>query len=823
MAALLLSSCNDRSSSSRPLAPESGPVVVEATNPLRDAARNVNSYMVTYGPLDATTIRTAQTYQLVIVHPTSGNLTRSQVAAIQGGTDPADPSKRVLVLGYISVGEDLRTASLTDQQLRADSRFIGDGTGPRMDPRGPTADGQPLTGIDPLGLPSNGGTGFASWYLDDNSVHNSANLVGDGIPDRNGVFNACYANAGDPKWFDVLQKMTMDGVDGVAGLGEILTTTYGRGLGCDGVFMDTFDTCGPNAWTSAASPAEAKFEWTAPGFQAFVQRLRITYPDRVILQNRGLFFYNPVLPHYAFTTRGLIDLGFFESYRLNSGSTNNPDPVFYPDNRYNYAPKIMAEANRPDGFRMLSLGYAEGPADQMSEQTLVGGSTLGYDSLLEDIRVTQNLAGFRHYLTDRSVTLVNTFVRDHADLSDTSPPVWTSTYNDHAYPSPAGPPTPRVGIQQVVAGTGSVTVRWDVALDLSRVRYALYYKTSPFDFSGDPNLISATRLVLSPSIGNGYVNGVGPGVYPYEATVSGLTPGQTYYFVIRAFDDSPAANEEKNQNVLSAVPAGTTGTTDYLGRWRASNGTSTVTYRFQFTNSWDWSRAYVDIDRTAGTGFNYNGIGADFLIENGQLYRYTGTGSTWAWQAVSPNPVSESTGPVDGMTFVQWDMPLGALGETRDTNLLFQVERPGVMLTGYPYRDVYTSTDPTSPILGYYAENDQTKIYYHAQVNQPFAWTHVFIDSDNAASTGFPIGGIGADYLIENGYLFQYSAAPPAWGWQYIGLANLVQSGSSFDWTILRTDIQKTGVFDQATLLFQGNGGSPAPYAAPVYVHAFSP
>src|SRR5947207_2412965 len=105
------------------------------------------------------------------------------------------------------------------------------------------------------------------------------------------------------------------------------------------------------------------------------------------MQNRGLFFFNPDLPHFAFTTRGLIDLGFFESYRLNSGDTNNPDPVFYPDNRYNFAPKLMAEANRPDGFRVLSLGYAEGPPDQMSERTLVGESTLGYDSLIEDIRV----------------------------------------------------------------------------------------------------------------------------------------------------------------------------------------------------------------------------------------------------------------------------------------------------------------------------------------------------------------------------------------------------------------------------------------------------
>jgi hypothetical protein len=55
-------------------------------------------------------------------------------------------------------------------------------------------------------------------------------------------------------------------------------------------------------------------------------------------------------------------------------------------------------------------------------------------------------------------------------------------------------------------------------------------------------------------MGQGYAQGVGPGVYPYEQTLTGLTPGQTYYLVLRAFDTSPAANEETNQVVLTGTP-----------------------------------------------------------------------------------------------------------------------------------------------------------------------------------------------------------------------------------------------------------------------------
>src|SRR6185503_5692112 len=119
-----------------------------------------------------------------------------------------------------------------------------------------------------------------------------------GIPDRNAVFGGSFVNAGDPQWFDALDAMRLDSTDRVSGLREVLTTAYGRGLGCDGVFMDTFDTCAPNAWTDASSTNQSEFEWTAAGFRAFTQRLRDRYPDRIILQNRGLFFFDPRLPHY---------------------------------------------------------------------------------------------------------------------------------------------------------------------------------------------------------------------------------------------------------------------------------------------------------------------------------------------------------------------------------------------------------------------------------------------------------------------------------------------------------------------------------------------
>ncbi|HVV50082.1 MAG TPA: hypothetical protein VHO06_10520 [Polyangia bacterium] len=532
-----------------------GPSTEPADPPtgLHAKARSIDHYLVNYGTWAPGDLATAKRHQLVIVYPARAGFHRADVAALQAGMDPTDPADDVLVLCYVSVGEDLRTAKLSDDQIRTDARFRGDGSGPRMDPRGPSADGQSLAGIDPRGVPSNGGTGFASYYLDDNSVHDAPDHVGDGFPDRNPLFGSLFVNAGDPAWFEVVDGMKLDGPDGLSGLRESLTASYGRGLDCDGVFLDTIDTAAPDGYTSPASANETKFEWTAPGFGAFIRQVHATYPDKLILQNRGLFFFDPRHGAYAYNARGAIDFVLFESYRLDSNTSALWNPVFYADNQFNVAPKLMAEANRPDGFRVLSLGYAAGPPDQMSSATLTGGSTLGYADLVEDIRVTQELAGFRHYLTDAQVDLVNDFVLTHEDLDDHTPPVWTSSYNDHPQ-SPAVAPTPRVGIQQAVAANGQVTVRWDVALDENRVDYVLYAQPQPFDFGADPTLSGAKRLPLTPGVPAAYLQGVGPASYPYEATLSDFPAGQTQYLLIRAVDESASANEDTNTVVLSVTP-----------------------------------------------------------------------------------------------------------------------------------------------------------------------------------------------------------------------------------------------------------------------------
>ncbi|MEE9356324.1 MAG: hypothetical protein V3U75_12105 [Methylococcaceae bacterium] len=54
------------------------------------------------------------------------------------------------------------------------------------------------------------------------------------------------------------------------------------------------------------------------------------------------------------------------------------------------------------------------------------------------------------------------------------------------------------------------------------------------------------------------------------------------------------------------------------------------------TNQWWAWHAYIDSDRQIATGYNYEGIGADFILEGNKLFKYTGSSEkNWQWEVVT--------------------------------------------------------------------------------------------------------------------------------------------------------------------------------------------
>jgi lysophospholipase L1-like esterase len=59
-----------------------------------------------------------------------------------------------------------------------------------------------------------------------------------------------------------------------------------------------------------------------------------------------------------------------------------------------------------------------------------------------------------------------------------------------------------------------------------------------------------------------------------------------------------------------------------------------IRYVIPFASKPTWTRVYIDTDRTPASGYPNSGIGAEYLIENGRLFRYSGSNGGWGWTSV---------------------------------------------------------------------------------------------------------------------------------------------------------------------------------------------
>lgn len=266
-------------------------------------------------------IEQAWNYKLVLVHTTNSNILPEQILTIKKGRDgKINTMDDVYCIGYVSVGEDIRTDNIHQQKPA-----VGDGRGPvywNYDK-------------DELVYQNNG---YASYYLDDRDK--------DGQPDRNWQYSGCYADPGNSEYQELLRYGKKD-TDGFSGIEELYEVYH-----CDGVFLDTLDVVNPNSWGFPFY-----FEWTASGGKDFIQELRSWYPDKLIALNRTLVYFDPnqhqengtsYLGTWGRSVAEAIDLLIFEGFYW---------PGDEKRNRYYWAPKVNAEADRNNGFTILSLDY----------------------------------------------------------------------------------------------------------------------------------------------------------------------------------------------------------------------------------------------------------------------------------------------------------------------------------------------------------------------------------------------------------------------------------------------------------------------------------
>jgi hypothetical protein len=618
---------------------------------------SASKYVQYYGSdFSASNLQLLAGFDVVVLHPEAANVTPATVAYLQSNGVK-------YVLAYISIGE----------QMPGTPVIRGNGEGPVY---------CTTNGTKTVMYESNN---VASFYVDQtwsNAI--SAYVIrNNGQVDKNGTFGGPYVwpNA-DWRW--VLDTQRIGGVPGtslsnmyVAGLAQIAgarlsdsDTSRTNNFGMDGFFLDTLDTAGPFAGLGS-------YPWAAQEMQNTVKFIHDTYTNKVVFANRGLFFYNPLLVNpqfniqpYAYSIRPYVHATLFESYLLDSSTCDTILNPYVNDNKYDYARKINAEANRPDGFTMFCLDY------QMNRGTNL------YELAMNE-SVSSN--GWVEYLCPNgSLGTIGTYALNHPRAADSSPPVWDSTANagiaggDLSCPNSntlSPNPTPaRIGIQSVTAGSipGDVAIHWDVAMDQTPpINYGIYQSSDP-SFS---TYVAYSNVVYQ--VGDGWATD--PTTFSAnQYTVHGLAPG-TYYFRVRAQDSAAPSHEDTNMVTLpitvvntrynailsgivvvdgdlsdwtplmsfglksSDFPTTTTNPVDLAQLWMAHDATNLY---LAYQNYWVTTNGlnaaynlYLDTDHSRSTGFrggaNDFPVGADYLLQGSTLYRYTGnTGTDWNWTSV---------------------------------------------------------------------------------------------------------------------------------------------------------------------------------------------
>lgn len=629
-----------------------------------------NKFVIYYGN-DFTTnnLNSLAKFDVVVLDANVGNCLPSSIAYLQS-------HGAKYVLGYISIGEEPASVAAVP----------GNGDGP---------------------VYYSGGTyhyesnGIASFYVD--QEWNGSTYVSDGVADTNIFFGGrfIWPNS-DWQWVIDNQRIGGSAVlsnRSLAGLQQLLGTRTSDSdsnrtdnFGLNGVFLDTLDTAGPfvNVW--------GYYAWVAPAMQQTVKFIHDTYTNKTVFANRGIFFYNPTLLNttynirpYDYTVRPYVNGSLYESYTLDSDSGNPTNSPYFGENKNDYAPKIINEANRPDGFTVFCVDYQMNRGTSWYQQA-------AYNSVVSN--------GWVEYeAPDGGLASIGTYMLSNPPPADTSAPVWDSTAA-----SSSTPVSPRIGVQSIVesANIGEVIVHWDVARDQTPpVRYNIYWTT---------NASFATYHVTNNvvfSVGDGW--GQDPTTaFANKFVLGGLDPESTNYFRVRAHDSTPSKFEDTNTNTLVFVVKATETsnpiTTNLvvdgrLGDWTNlrslgtdSNDVTGASNPVDWISAWmahDQTRFYVaftndgpvtinsaidiyfDTDATRTTGFrggaNNFPVGADYLLQGSTLYRYAGsTGTDWGWSSVGSVTWSVSNNTAE------CSFPRVWLGDSSNIKLFLYGDNPAV-------------------------------------------------------------------------------------------------------------------------------------------------
>ena len=325
---------------------------------------------------------------------------------------------------------------------------------------------------------------------------------------------------------------------------------------------------------------------------------------------------------------------------------------------------------------------------------------------------------------------------------------------------------------------------------------------------------------------------------------SGLTPGASYNYRVSAYDAVP------NHSAWTAAVSATTTSADTqapsVPSGFAATAISSTAIELKWTASTDnvgVSEYYVYVNDTAlttttGTSFVHTGLVAGTTY-NYRVSAYDAVPNHSAWTAplsvttVTPDtqaPTAPTGLTATAVSATQIDLKWNASSDnvgvtgyyvylndiplTTTTGTSFQ--HTGLVAgTAYNYRvsaydavpnhSAWTAPVSAMPfaslaITSFQSSGNNRNVYYSLGYSGTPVRIQVFLDTDKTAGTGYPVGGIGANYLVEiaGGYgnLYAYSGSGGSWSWRLVKAVAYTNANGVANIAVARKDLGSPAVID---------------------------
>ncbi len=283
-------------------------------------------------------------------------------------------------------------------------------------------------------------------------------------------------------------------------------------------------------------------------------------------------------------------------------------------------------------------------------------------------------------------------------------------------------------------------------------------------------------------------------------------------------------SEWSSGEIIGTDPAANvnhTDVADWLTLWATfQNGNLLLSYQtvqnIDFNNNAWRYEVLLDTDSNPLTGYrgaagNYK-LGADYMVEGGTIYRYTGTGTNWSWSYVGT-----TTYAISG-NLLEMAVPGASLGITASTWIKIQLVGNNAAGPDFVPKDIAGFSYPRDQVVldcdfspwsginplgtipagnttdivdwtGAWALSQNRTFYLSYTTASPIDFTNngsrynVLLDTDNNPNTGYVglPGGAGAEYLIQAGNLYRYAGTGTNWAWTEVTPVTYCVSGNQVE------------------------------------------